>query len=152
MRTPVRSSDYSRFPVIVVGAGITGCTIAERVAAELALPVLVLEARDAVGGNSRAFVDPATGIEIHEFGSHIFHTTEERVWRYVNRFTSFNSYRHKVLLRSAGHVYSMPVNLKTVNDFYGAQFSPDEARAVVRRDVAAAGIRFRGISKKRRCP
>ena len=140
MKMPVRSSDYSRFPVIVVGAGITGCTIAERVASELALPVLVLEARDAIGGNSRAFVDPATGIEIHEFGSHILHTTDERVWRYVNRFTSFNSYRHKVLLRSAGRVYSMPVNLKTVNDFYGAQFSPDEARAAVRRDVAAAGI------------
>ena len=61
-KTVASSSDFSRFPVIVVGAGITGCTIAERVASELDLSVQVLEARDAVGGNSRAFVDPATGM------------------------------------------------------------------------------------------
>ena len=130
----------SAFPVVVVGAGITGCTVAERVASQLSIPVLVLERRDAVGGNSRACIDPETGIERHEYGSHIFHTTDERVWRYANRFTSFNAYRHKVLLRSAGRVWSMPVNLKTLNDFFGTQFSPDEARAAVRRAVAEAGI------------
>ena len=134
------SDNYAAFPVIVVGAGITGSTVAERVAAELSLPVLVLESRGFTGGNSRAFVDPGTGIEVHEFGSHIFHTTDERVWRYANRFTAFTPYRHKVLLRSGDRVYSMPVNLKTINDFYGAPFSPGEARAAVRRDIEAAGI------------
>jgi len=140
MKKRTETSNLNGFPVIVVGAGITGCTIAERVASELKIPVLVLEARDVIGGNSRAYIDSATGIEVHEFGSHIFHTTDERVWRYANRFTSFTPYRHKVLLRSAGRVYSMPVNLKTINDFYGAQFSPEEARATVRRDIEKAGI------------
>lgn len=129
------------FPVVVVGAGITGCTVAERIASQLSLPVLLLEKRSVVGGNSRAIIDSATGIELHEYGSHIFHTTDERVWHYANRFTSFNAYRHKVLLRSGGRMYSMPVNLKTLNDFYEAQFSPAEARASVFRDVEAAGIR-----------
>ena len=99
----------------VVGAGITGCVIAERIATLFGRRVVVFEKRPFVGGNSYADIDAETGIEIHRYGSHIFHTTDERVWRYVNRFTSFNSYRHKVLLRSKGRVYSMPVNLKTVN-------------------------------------
>ena len=131
MHAVTLQSEMSAFPVVVVGAGITGCTIAERVASELSLPVLVLERRPFIGGNSRASIDPATGIEVHHYGSHIFHTMDERVWRHANKFTSFNAYRHKVLLRSAGRVYSMPVNLKTLNDFYEAQFSPEEARAAL---------------------
>ena len=131
---------YFDFPVIIVGSGLTGCTVANRIALEFDLPVVVLEKRKHIGGNSRAFVDPLTGIEVHEFGSHVFHTSDDRVWRYMNQFTSFNSYRHKAVIKSGGRVYSMPVNLKTVNDFYGAQFSPDEARAAIRRDVSSAGI------------
>lgn len=141
MNSKIVCNSLEPFPVVVVGAGITGCTVAERVASELDIPVVVLEARNSIGGNSRAYADPETGIEIHEFGSHIFHTTDARVWEYANRFTKFTSYRHKVLLRSAGRVYSMPVNLKTINDFYGAQFSPDEARAAVCRDIAESGVR-----------
>lgn len=125
---------------VIVGAGVTGCVVAERIASELREPVLLLERRNAIGGNSRADVDPETGVERHLYGSHIFHTTDRRVWDYVNRFASFNGYRHKVLLRSRGRVWNMPINLKTVNDFYGAQLSPDEARARIAADVRAEGI------------
>ena len=127
-------------PFIVVGAGVTGCVVAERIASELRRPVLLLERRDAIGGNSRADIDPETGIERHLYGSHIFHTTDRRVWDYANRFVSFNGYRHKVLLRSGGRVWNMPINLKTVNDFYGAQLSPDEARARIAADVRSEGV------------
>ena len=127
-------------PVYVVGAGITGCVVAERVASLFGRRVVVLEKRSAIGGNSRADVDPETGIEVHRYGSHIFHTTNEGVWNYIRRFSDFTSYRHKVLLRSGGRVYSMPINLKTVNDFYGTQFSPDGARAFLAAEIAKEGI------------
>ena len=127
-------------PVYVVGAGITGCVLAERIAALFARPVVVLEERNAVGGNSRADVDPETGIEIHRYGSHIFHTTDEAVWNYVRRFTDFNGYRHRVFLRSGGRVYTMPIDLKTINDFYATQFSPDEARAFLAQEIRKEGI------------
>ena len=126
--------------IYVVGAGVTGCVIAEQIASRFGRRVVVLEKRPHVGGNSRADIDPATGIEIHRYGSHIFHTTSERVWRYIRQFTDFTPYRHKVLLRSCGRVYSMPIDLKTINDFYGCQFSPEEARAKIAADVSAEGI------------
>ena len=106
-------------PVYVVGAGITGCVLAERIVSLFERPVVILEERDTIGGNSRTEIDPETGIEIHVYGSHIFHTTDKGVWDYIRHFTDFNVYWHKVLLRSGGRVYSMPINLKTVNDRFG---------------------------------
>ena len=125
---------------IVVGAGITGLVLAERIASVLGERVLVLESRSKIGGNSRAEIDPDTGIEVHVYGSHIFHTTDKVVWDYVRKFTDFNDYRHRVFLRSVGRVYTMPIDLKTVNDFYGAQFSPDEARAFLAEEIRKEGI------------
>lgn len=125
---------------VVVGAGISGCVLAERIASVLGLHVLVLEKRGVVGGNSFADIDSETGIECHRYGSHIFHTLDKRVWDYANRFTQFSPYRHKVLLRSGGRVYSMPINLKTINDYYGRQFSPDEARAFLAAEIAKEDI------------
>ena len=130
----------SSSPVYIVGAGITGCVLAERIATLVDRPVIVLEKRPVVGGNSYADIDLETGIEVHRYGSHIFHTTVKAVWDYIRRFTDFNVYWHKVLLRSGGRVYSMPINLKTINDFYEAQFSPDEARAFLADEIHKEGI------------
>ncbi len=127
-------------PVYVVGAGITGCVLAERVASLFDRKVVVLEERDKVGGNSRAEIDPETGVEVHVYGSHIFHTTDETVWNYVRRFTGFNHYRHRVFLRSGGRAYTMPIDLKTINDFYGAQFAPAEARAFLAEEIRKEGV------------
>jgi len=82
-----------------------------------------------MGGNSHSFVDRETGIECHAYGSHIFHTKNEEVWSYLARFCSFNTYQHKVLARHGNRVFTMPINLGTINLFYGTDFSPDEARA-----------------------
>jgi UDP-galactopyranose mutase len=67
--------------VIVVGAGMFGLTIAEQVATKLNLKVLVLDARDHIGGNAYSYFDEETGIEIHKYGSHLFHTSNEKVWK-----------------------------------------------------------------------
>lgn len=116
--------------LLVVGAGIFGLTVAER-AASAGLDVTVIDRRDHLGGNAHSSVDEATGIEVHRYGSHIFHTSNERVWEYVSRFTAFTGYRHTVMTTHAGQVYPMPINLGTINQFFAAALSPDEARRLI---------------------
>jgi len=89
--------NFDNLKYLVVGAGFFGSVIAERIAEDMGEPVAVIDKRDHIGGTSFSEVDTETGIEYHKYGSHIFHTSIERVWKYINRFCTFNSYRHKVL-------------------------------------------------------
>ena len=125
--------------IIVSGAGIWGCTLA-RVFAEAGLRVVVLEMRDAIGGNCRCAIDPETGIEVHLYGSHIFHTANREVWDFANRFTEFNGYRHKVLARHAGRTYFLPLGLALVNSFFGVELTPSELPAFMAQDGRRAAI------------
>jgi UDP-galactopyranose mutase len=127
-------------PVCIVGAGFVGAVIAERIASDAGLPVLVIDRRRHIGGNAWSEVDAETGVEFHKYGSHIFHTSNSEVWEYVRRFTSFNEYRHHVWIISGGRVYAMPINLSTFGSFYGRAMSPDEARALTAQEAARAGI------------
>lgn len=117
--------------IVIVGSGFFGLTIAERAAGELGLKVLIVERRDHIGGNAYSELDPETGIEIHKYGAHLFHTSNERVWQYCNRFTEFTGYQHRVYTTFKGEVFPMPINLGTINQFFRAAFTPDEARAKV---------------------
>jgi UDP-galactopyranose mutase len=117
--------------LVVVGSGLFGLTVAERVAAELGRRVLIIERRSHLGGNAYSEFDPETGIEVHKYGTHLFHTSNERVWAYVNRFTSFTDYRHRVFGRFKGQVYPLPMNLALINQFFGRAHTPDEARALI---------------------
>lgn len=123
--------DLSQFDLVVVGAGFYGATLAERAAADLGRKVCVLERRPHVGGNSWSEPDPETGIEYHKYGSHLFHTNDDNVWDYLNRFTRFTSYKHKVFTVHRGQVYPMPINLGTICAFFRRHLSPDGARAVI---------------------
>ena len=98
--------------------------------------VTVIERRDHIGGNAYSSIDEATGVEVHRYGTHLFHTSNERVWSYVNRFTAFNDYRHRVYANYRGVVYPLPINLGTINQFFGAAYSPAEARALIERQAA----------------
>jgi UDP-galactopyranose mutase len=117
--------------LVVVGSGFFGLTIAERCAAELGLRVLVLERRHHLGGNAYSEKEPETGIEVHVYGAHLFHTSNEKVWQYVNRFTAFTNYQHRVFAKYQGQVYSFPMNLALINQFFGKSHTPDEARALI---------------------
>ncbi|RFU40128.1 UDP-galactopyranose mutase [Actinomadura logoneensis] len=119
------------FDLIVAGSGLFGLTVAERCAAELGLRVLIVERRDHIGGNAYSEPEPETGIEIHRYGAHLFHTSNERVWEYANRFTAFTGYRHRVLTTFKGRVYPLPINLGTICAYFGRAFTPDEARALI---------------------
>lgn len=117
--------------LLIVGSGFFGLTIAERVASELDKKVLILERRAHLGGNAYSEREPETGIEVHKYGAHLFHTSNERVWEYVNRFTTFTSYQHRVFGKYDGQVYSLPMNLNLINVFFGKSHTPDEARALI---------------------
>jgi UDP-galactopyranose mutase len=117
--------------LVVVGSGLFGLTVAERCADDLGLNVLVLDRRYHVGGNAYSEAEPETGIEVHKYGAHLFHTSNRRVWEYVNRFTSFTGYQHRVFTMYRGQVYTFPMNLALINQFFGRSFTPSEARALV---------------------
>lgn len=124
---------------VVVGCGIFGSVVAERLASA-GNHVLVIDKRKTVGGNSASHLDRETGIECHTYGSHIFHTSDEEVYRYILRFTKLTTYRHHVAIRTGGHVYFMPINLKTMCDFFGRDFSPAEAEEFLADEIARANI------------
>jgi UDP-galactopyranose mutase len=117
--------------LVVVGSGFFGLTIAERCATQLGRKVLVLDRRNHIGGNAYSAPEPQTGIEVHQYGAHLFHTSNKRVWDYVNQFTSFTGYQHRVFTIFKDKVYPMPVNLATICEYFGRYMSPDEARALV---------------------
>jgi UDP-galactopyranose mutase len=117
--------------LVVVGSGFFGLTIAERCANELGLRVLVLERRPHLGGNAYSEIEPETGVEVHTYGAHLFHTSNQRVWDYVTRFTEFTGYQHRVFARYQGQVYSFPMNLALINQFFGKSHTPDEARELI---------------------
>ncbi len=123
-------------PYLIVGAGFWGAVMAERIATVLREPVTVIDRRSHIGGNCHSSLEGDTGIECHRYGSHIFHTSLPQVWEYLNRFTAFTSYRHKVLIRHGGRVYSMPINLFTINAFYGKSMGPMEAEAFLASEIA----------------
>jgi len=123
------------YKFIVVGSGFWGSVIAERLANDLGQRVLVIEKKSHWGGNSYSAIDPETGIECHKYGSHVFHTPHRHVWDYICRFTTFNSYRHKVLIRYKNKIFPMPINLATINSFYGKTFNPQEAEEFIRQEA-----------------
>ena len=130
--------DNEGFQAVVAGAGIWGCTLARRLA-EAGRRVLVLEKRRAVGGNCRCRT--IDGIEVHLYGSHIFHTSDENVWRFVNRFTTFNGYRHSVLANRRGRIYHLPIGCTLLKEFFGRDVKPSELGEADRKALFDAFIR-----------
>ncbi|WCZ33359.1 UDP-galactopyranose mutase [Corynebacterium massiliense] len=119
------------YDLIVVGTGFFGLTIAERAARELDKKVLMIERRSHLGGNAYSEIEPETGIEVHKYGAHLFHTSNKRVWDYVNRFTDFTDYQHRVFAMHDGTAYQFPMGLGLINQFFGKYYSPDEAKELI---------------------
>jgi len=122
--------------LIVVGSGFFGLTIAERVATQLGKRVLVVEKRGHIGGNAYSEAEPQTGIEIHRYGAHRFHTSNTRVWDYARQFTEFTDYQHRVFAMHGGQAYQFPMGLGLVAQFFGRYYSPDAARALIAEQAA----------------
>ncbi|MGV0445682.1 UDP-galactopyranose mutase [Corynebacterium ureicelerivorans] len=140
------------YDLIVVGSGFFGLTVAEQAASELGKRVLVVEKRSHIGGNAYSENEPETGIEVHKYGAHLFHTSNERVWEYVNRFTDFTDYQHRVFAMHDGSAYQFPMGLGLINQFFGRYYSPEEAKKLIEEQregldpAAATNLEERGIA------
>lgn len=116
---------------LVVGAGFSGAVVARRLAEALDCQIEVWDARPHVAGNCHTERDPATGVMVHQYGPHIFNTDNERVWDYVNTFGTIRPWVNRVKAVTPRGVFSLPVNLMTINQFFGLAMGPDEAREFV---------------------
>ncbi len=146
------SGTDSRFDLFIVGSGFFGLTIAERAASQLGKRVLVVERRPHIGGNAYSEAEPRTGIEIHRYGAHLFHTSNTRVWNYARQFTDFTDYQHRVFAMHDGQAYQFPMGLGLVAQFFGRFYGPEEARALIAEQAAemdtaaAANLEEKAIS------
>ena len=124
------------YDYLIVGAGLFGAVFAHEMR-EKGKSVLVLDKRQHVGGN--VYTREVEGIQVHEYGAHIFHTNDRTVWDYVNRFAEFNRYTNSPVANYHGELYSLPFNMYTFNKLWGV-VTPQEAEAEIDRQRRAAGI------------
>lgn len=118
-------------PVSIVGAGFSGAVIARELA-EVGVPSVVLEERAHLGGNCHTARCPDTGVMLHQYGPHIFHTDLEEVWDYVNRFGTMMPYTLRIKTTHKDRVYQLPVNLHTINQFFNTALRPAEAETFIK--------------------
>src|SRR5881227_787783 len=109
-----------RFDTLIVGAGYAGSIMAERLASRCGQSVLVIDRRDHIAGNAHDYPDEH-GVLVHGYGPHIFHTKARPVIDYLDRFTDWRPYEHRVRARVDGMLLPMPINRDTVNRLYGLE-------------------------------
>lgn len=115
----------------VVGSGLSGCIIARHLAGH-GHHVTLIESRSHIGGNCHSYRDPKTGIMLHAYGPHIFHTAYKDVWEFIQKFGYFYPFVNRVKAVYRHHVYSLPVNLMTINQFFNCALSPQEAKDFIK--------------------
>lgn len=116
--------------ILIVGAGFSGAVIA-RSLAEVGHKVTVIDSRDHVAGNCHTYRDQKTDVMVHKYGPHIFHTDNETVWEYINRFGEMMPYVNRVKAITGDRVYSLPINLHTINQFFSKTLSPKDAEVFI---------------------
>ncbi|MEQ9674146.1 MAG: UDP-galactopyranose mutase [Roseovarius indicus] len=125
--------------LLMVGAGLSGAVIG-RTLAEAGHDITIVDSRDHIGGNCHTERDEATGVLVHVYGPHIFHTDDAEVWDYVTGFAAFKPYTNRVKTTAREQVFSLPVNLHTINQFFGKTMRPEEARAFITETQADTSI------------
>ncbi len=116
--------------LLMVGAGLSGAVIGRHLA-EAGHGVHIVDSRSHIAGNCHMYRDSDTGVNVHAYGPHIFHTDDDEVWDYVNRYETFRPFKNRVKTTSQGRVFSLPINLHTINQYFGLTLRPDEARAFI---------------------
>lgn len=111
---------------LIVGSGLSGAVLAERIASQLNQKVTVIEKRDHIGGNCYDYVDKETDILLNKYGAHLFHTNNETVWNYINMFDIWVRWEHKVLSCVDNKYVPMPVNITTINELCGTHLQNEE--------------------------
>lgn len=120
----------TKFNLVIVGSGLFGSVVAEQASRD-GYQVLVIEARDHIGGNCYTYDDKETGINVHKYGPHIFHTDNKFIWDYICQFTEFNNYQHVAKSKFQNEIYSVPINLDTINKFFKVALNPEQAKSLI---------------------
>jgi UDP-galactopyranose mutase len=118
-------------PILVVGAGFSGAVCARELAEGCDANVVVIDQRDHIAGNCHTTRDEATDVMQHVYGPHIFNTSNTKVWDYVRRFGEFRPFVNRVKASTSRGVFSLPINLHTINQFFGTKLGPKEAQAFI---------------------
>lgn len=130
--------------ILIIGAGLSGAVIGRHLA-QADHQVTIIESRNHVGGNCHTVRDNDSGVMVHVYGPHIFHTDDSEVWDYVNTFAKFRPFKNQVKATArtpsgVQSVFSLPINLHTINQFFGRTMRPDEARAFITDEQADTSI------------
>ncbi|KLU72374.1 MAG: hypothetical protein RHS_2001 [Robinsoniella sp. RHS] len=121
---------------LIVGAGLFGSIFAHE-ATKKGKTCLVIDKRDHIGGN--IYTEEVEGIQVHKYGAHIFHTSNKRVWDYINQFAEFNRYTNSPVAYYKGEIFNMPFNMNTFNKMWGV-ITPDQAKKKISEQIAESGI------------
>ena len=127
----------SKYDYLVVGSGLFGAIFAHE-AKNAGKKCLVIDKRENIGGN--VYTENVEGINVHKYGAHIFHTSNEEVWNYINRFAKFNNYINSPVAIYKDELYNMPFNMNTFNKLWGVK-TPKEAKEKIEEEKMKAGIK-----------
>jgi UDP-galactopyranose mutase len=116
--------------IAFAGAGLS-CAVIARELSEHGYKCEIYEQRSHIAGNCFTKRDDETNILVHEYGPHIFHTNDDEVWKYINKFSKFHTYVNRVKAQTNGLIFSLPINLHTINQFYGMNLNPEEAKSFI---------------------
>jgi UDP-galactopyranose mutase len=114
---------------LVIGCGFSGAVLSNRLIKNLDCTIDIWDERDHMAGNCHTKRDSETQVMVHEYGPHIFNTDRKDIWDFVNQFANFHPYVHRVKAKSGDRIFSLPVNLHTINQFFNKTFSPEEAKS-----------------------
>ena len=121
-----------KYDYLVVGAGLFGCVFAHEAAAANK-KVLIIEKRNHIGGN--IYTENKNGINVHKYGAHIFHTSDKKVWEYINKFTEFNNYINSPVAVYKDELYNLPFNMNTFSKMWGIK-TPTEAKEIIEKQAS----------------
>jgi UDP-galactopyranose mutase len=117
--------------ILIVGSGFSGAVVANELSKNKNNSILVVDERSHIGGNCHTETDVDTGIIVHKYGPHIFHTSNKFIWDFINEFDEFVPFINRVKSVYKANVYSLPINLHTINQFFSKIFSPHEAKKYI---------------------
>ncbi len=117
--------------IAIVGAGFSGAVLANQLAAQIDCHITMFDERDHIGGNCHTTRDGDTSVMVHHYGPHIFHTDDQQVWEFITQFAEFMPFTNRVKAVTPRGVFSLPINLMTINQFFGKNLRPNEALAFI---------------------
>lgn len=117
--------------ILVVGAGFAGAVVARKLAENTDKNILIIDKRSHLAGNCHTEIDEETGVMVHKYGAHIFHTSNLEVWNFIQSFGEFMPFINRPKAVTESGIYNLPINLQTINQFFGKKFSPKDAEAFI---------------------